>query len=221
MHLSKIASVLIITIICLFMIACPAASLLRLSFSGTPSRSDYEKPGKTRISNDYKPFLQTSTSPFSSLDKRDGARDFTLVFFEFGNLFMLIQEAAEIFERFYTGIAHHSIGEWASFTPRIWIRITIGTLRLVMSATEGTTIPWNFVAYFAVEMLKLTERGYTGMYTATFLSPTMGNAISVGLYHCITGRFSDTTAGTAPARVESCLNPLAPAFLSSMGTPKR
>ena len=65
-----------------------------------------------------------------------------------------------------------------------------------MTATEGTIIPWEFVASFAMEMLKLTKLGYTGLYTANFVHPTMGNAIWVSLYHCVIGQLTNTSAIT-------------------------
>ena len=219
MQFFKIASGLNMAVFWSFMVACPTASVLRPNFSGALSRSDYENATRSSISNDCEPVLRRSGSHFGSLDKRNKGQDLKLVSFEPGHLLMPILEAAKRLEEFYSGIFIKSQGEWADNTPRIWIRIIFGSIGLVMTATEGTTIPWEFVTWFALEMVKLTERGYTGTYTANFVHPTRGNAIWVSLYECVIGPLTDMAAVTAPAKVVSCLNPQAQAWFPWRGTP--
>ena len=90
--------------------------------------------------------------------------------------------------------------------------MTTGAIGLLMTATEGSTIPWDFVTWFALQMLGYTERGYTGMYTAYYVNPTVGNAIWVSLYQCAIGPLTDSAAVGAPAKVASCLNAKAQAW---------
>ena len=155
----------------------------------------------------------------SSLDKRGHGRDLNLVYFEPKGLLIPIQAAAEVLEAFYTSIAINAHGPWANNTPRIWIRMTSGTIALLMTATEGSTIPWDFVTWFALQMLRYTERGYTGMYTANYVHPTAGNAIWVSLYQCVIGPLTDPAAVNAPAKVVSCLNANAQAWFPMRETP--
>ena len=59
------------------------------------------------------------------------------------------------------------------------------------------------------EMLKLTEIGYTSLFTANFVHPTMGNAIWITLYHCVIGPLTDVSAVMgAPAKVAFSVNPV-------------
>ena len=171
------------------------------------------------IRNDHEQFLRQSNRQEVPLRKRGKDLDLDLVLFEPEALLLPIGAAAEVLEAFYTGIAIKSHGEWAKNTPRIWIRITLGTISLLMTATKGSTIPWDFVTWFALDMLRLTERGYTGMYTANFMNPTVGNAIWVSLYQCTIGPLVDPAAIGAPAKVASCLNPRAQSWFPSSAIP--
>ena len=140
-----------------------------------------------------------------------------MISFEPGELLLPLRVAAEVLETFYTEIAINAHGPWAMNTQRIWIRITFGTLKLLMTATDGAPIPWEFVTGFGLDMLRLTERGYTGMYTAGFANPSTGNAVWVSLYQCAMGPLTDSAAVGAPARSASCLNPHAQAWFPSRG----
>lgn len=222
MHLFKTASVLTISVIWSIMVALPAASLLRLEPSGASTQSEHEKSTRSSISNDLEKVLRASASKFGSLDKRGKDQGLALIYFEPGEILMPIQVAADVLEAFYTGVAINAHGPWASNAPRIWVRMTAGTIVLLMTATEGTTIPWDFVSWFALQMLRLVERGYTGMYNANFVNPTVGNAIWVSLYQCATGPLLTDPAGAfAPAKVSSCLNANAQAWFPTRGTPTR
>lgn len=212
MLLFKTAPLLSISVIWWFMVACPSASLLQLRPSGVATRSDHEKSTRPSISNDPERFLRTSNTQIRSLDKRAEDLDLALASFEPGEILLPIQAAAEVLEAFYTGIAINAHGPWANNAPRIWIRMTTGAIGLLMTATEGSTIPWDFVTWFATQMLRYTERGYTGTYTANYVNPTVGSAIWVSLYQCAIGPLTDPAAVGAPAKVASCLNAKAQAW---------
>ena len=177
-----------------FMVACLSA------------RSSHEVSARSSISKNPEKFLRTSLMEVGSLDKRGHGRDLDLVYFEPKDLLIPIQAAAEVLEAFYTGIVINAHGPWANNAPRTWIRMTTGTIGLLMTATEGSYIPWDFVTLFALQMLGYTKRGYTGMYTANYVHPTAGNAIWVSLYQCAIGPLTDPAAVGAPAKVASCLS---------------
>lgn len=217
----KTTSLLTISAVCSFVVTCPAANIPHSNPSSASTWSGHRKYTRSSISRTYEPFLRTSSSQFDSYRKRDNSFGLSLFSFEPGELLIPVQAAAEVLEAFYAGIAINAHRDWARNTPRIWIRITLGTLKLVMTASEGTTIPWGFVTWFALDMLKLTERGYTGMYTASFVHPTVGNAIWVSFYQCTIGPLTDPAAVAAPAEVASCLNPNAQAWFPMRGTPTR
>lgn len=197
----KTTSLLTISALCLLMVTCTAANIPHSNPSSASTQSDHQKLTRSSISNAYEPFLRTSSSQFGSYYKRDDSLGLSIHSFEPGELLIPVQLAVEVLEEFYTSIAVNARGDWARNTPRIWLRMTLGTLRLVMTATEGNTIPWEFVTWFALEMLRLTRRGYTGMYTASFVHPTLGNAIWVSLCQCAIGPVVDAAAVAAPARV--------------------
>ena len=203
------------------MAACPAASVLHPKFNGASSRSEYENSVTSSISNDCERFFQKSVRQDIPLSKRGKDLNLNCILFEPGELLLPIQVAAEVLEVFYNHVAIHSQGEWAKNAPRIWIRITFGTIRLLMTATEGSTIPWDFVTGFAMDMLKLAKLGYTGMYTANFVNPTVGNAIWISLYQCTIGPLTDPAAIGNPAKVASCLNPTAQSWFPSTVIPTR
>lgn len=206
MHLFKTSSVFTISVIWSFVVVCAVTSLLRPTPGGASTRNDHEESTGSMISNDLERVLRASVSQFGSLDKRDQDLGLALVSFEPGEFLVPLQVAAEVLETFYTDIAINAQGPWSNNAPRIWIRMTTGTIGLLMTATEGTTIPWEFVTWFALQMLRRTERGYTGMYTANFVNPTVGNAIWVSLYQCAIGPLTDPAIVGAPAKVVSCLN---------------
>lgn len=221
MLLLKTASLLTVLVLWSLMVACPSASLFRLEPSGASTWSDHERLTTSSVGNDPENLLRTSISPISSLNKRGKDLNLALVSFEPGGLILPVQAAAEALEAFYTRIAINAHGPWADNAPRIWVRMTIGTISLLMTATEGTTIPWDFVAWFAIQMLRFTERGYTGTYTANYVNPIVGNAIWVSLYQCAIGPLTDPAGIGAPAKVASCLNANAQAWFPTRGTPTR
>ena len=221
MHFFKTAAVLIVSVICSSLVACPGANILHPKLNGASSWSEYEKSVTSSISNDQEQSFRNSVRQDISLSKRGKDLNLNCILFEPGALLLPIQVAAEILEEFYTHIAIKSHGEWAKNAPRIWIRITFGTIRLLMTATEGTTIPWDFVTGFAMDMLRLAKLGYTGMYTANFVNPTVGNAIWISLYQCTIGPFTDPAAIGVPAKVASCLNPTAQSWFPPTIIPTR
>ena len=217
MHLFKSTAVSTISVAWSFMVMYLVASLLHPRLNGTSTQIDHEKSSTLSVSDDQKKFPKTTVSQVGPLNKR-GKDLGLLVYFEPGGYLMPLQAAAENLVAFYTNIAINALGPWAKNAPRTWIKISWGTLGLLFTATEGTTIPWGFVRTFALEMLGLTKRGYTGMYTQNYISPTMGNAIWVSLYQCAIGRLTDPAAVGAPAK---CLNPEAQAWFPTRGTPTR
>ena len=219
MYLFKSASVLTISTICAFFFACPAASLPHSTLSKIPTQIEHQKFTRSSIINDYEKHLRTSVEQIRPLNKRGD--DLDLVFFDPQEILIPLEVAAEILEIFYRNVASNARGPWASITPRIWIKISNGTLALLMHATEGNTIPWDFVARFALAMLTFAERGYTGMYTARFADPTGNNAIWVSLYRCAIGPLSDLAGVGAPATGTSRLNPNAHSWFPMSGRPSR
>lgn len=206
MFLLKTAPLLAVSVISSFMVAYTSASLLRLEPSDASIWSDDKVSTEPSIRNNPKQIQRTSLGQFGSLDKRGNDLRLGLASFKNEGFLVPVQAAAEALGIFYTSIAISAHGPWANITPRIWIRMTIGTVMLLITATEGTTIPWDFVSWFALQMLGYTERGYTGMYTASYVNPTAGNTIWVSLYHCAIGPFTDLAAIGAPVKVASCLN---------------
>lgn len=221
MHLLKTASVLTVSAIWSCMVVCPAAGLFHSRPNGASTQSDHGKSTRSLIKNDLEKVLRASVSQIGSLDERGKDLGLALVSFEPGALLVPIQAAAEVLEAFYIDIAVNAHGPWANNAPRIWIRMTTGTIGLLMTAAEGTTIPWDFVTWFALQMLRYTERGYTGLYTANFVNPIVGNAIWVTLYQCAIGPLTDSAGVGASAKVASCLNAKAQAWLPTKGTPTR
>ncbi|KAL9130684.1 MAG: hypothetical protein Q9175_006962 [Cornicularia normoerica] len=220
MHLLKTASVLTVSIVWSSMVVCLGASLLHPRPCGASTQSGHEKSTRSSISNDLERSLRAPVSRGGSIDKRGNDLNLALASFEPGELLVPIQVAAEVLQAFYTGIANSAHGPWANNTPRIWIRMTTGTIGLLMTATEGTTIPWDFVTWFALQMLRYTERGYTGLYNAQFVNPTVGNAIWVSLYQCAIGPLADPTGIGAPGKVASCLNANAQAWFPTRKRPR-
>ena len=214
----SLRSTLVLTIWVLLSIVS-ATSIFHAQFKEASTQLNFESSARLSIGNDLEQDTQTPIDQVGSLNKRRAGQDLLLMSFEPEELLIPIQAAAEFLEAFYTYIAVNALGDWSKLTPRIWIRISFGTIRLLMTSTEGTTIPWNFVSYFAAEMLRLAERGYTGMYTAGFVSPTMGNAIWVSLYLCTIGPLTDPAALSTPAKAVSCLNPNAPSWFPGRGPP--
>ena len=221
MHFFKAASALTISVYWSFIVAYVAASILYSESFGVSTQNNHEKSARSPTSYNHEHFPRISDSQVGSLEKRGNGLDLSLVYFEPGELLIPIQAAAEILEIFYTSIAIKSNGPWAENTPRIWIKVTFGAITLLMTAAEGTTIPWDFVTSFALDMLRLTERGYTGTYTANFVDPTVGKAIWVSLYRCVIEPLTDPAAIGAPAEVASCLNPHAQSWFPMRGTPTR
>ncbi|CAF9922731.1 hypothetical protein IMSHALPRED_005747 [Imshaugia aleurites] len=218
MHLIKAVSSSTVALVCSFIVACPAAGIIHPRHGEASTRNDYEKSARLLYPQNL---LRTSLSQFSSLDKRGKGPNLQLAFFEPQTFLVPIQAAAAALDAFYTGVAINSHGPWTTHAPRTWIKMTTGTIVLVMTATEGTTIPWDFVAWFALQMLRYTERGFTGTYTANYVNPTVGNAIWVSLYHCWIGPLTDPSGVGVPAKIASCLNANAQAWFPTTRPPTR
>ena len=223
MLLLKTTPLLTVSVIWSFMVAySSSASLPHLKASSASTWSDHKESTRASIRNHPEHFVRKPLSQIGPLDKRGNDLSLSLVSFEPLGFIVPVQAAARALEAFYTSIAINANGPWTSNTPRIWIKMTRGTIVLLMSATEGTTIPWDFVSWFALQMLRYTECGYTGTYTANYANPTMGNAIWVSLYHCAIEPLTNPAAIGAPATIASCLNANAQAwFPPTRGTRAR
>lgn len=201
-----------ISVVWSFVVVYLAASLFLPKPYGASAQSGHRKLTRTPINIGLETTSRTPANQPGSISKR--VNDFglnpfglDLYVFEPQDLLLPIEAAAKVLNAFYSSVALNALGSWASNNPRVWIKMTAGTLVLLMTAAEGNTIPWDFVAWFALQMLRYTERGYTGLYTAYFSNPTTGIGIWVSLYQCTIGPLTDITGVGAPENVASCLNP--------------
>ena len=222
----KTASVLSTSVVWSFVVAYLDASLFLPKPYGASVQSGHRNFTGTPINIGLETASRAPANKRGSISKRVndfGVNDFGLglTFFEPKDLLLPIQAAAEVLEALYSDVAINARGPWADTTPRTWIRMTVGTMVLLMTAVEGNTIPWDFVAWFALEMLNYTRRGYTGLYVAKFFNPTVGNGIWVSLYQCTIGPLTDPTGIGAPANVASCLNANAQSWFPMNGRPTR
>ena len=210
MLVPKTASVLSISVVWSFVVVYLAASLFLPKTYGALAQSGHQKLTGTPINVGLETASRTPANQQGSISKRvndfgPNAFGLELYAFEPEDLLLPIEAAAKVLSSFYSSIALNAVGSWASNTPRVWIRMTAGTLVLLMTSEEGNTVPWDFVAWFALQMLRYTDRGYTGLYTAHFSNPSKGIGIWVSLYRCAIGPL--ITGNGAPATVASCLNP--------------
>ena len=159
------------------------------------------------VPSTYKPHL---------LQKR---MDLDVLYFDHTHSLWPIEKAAALLEVFYTHVALNSGGEWGKNEPRVWIRITLGCLQLVMTATEGYTVPWGFVTYFALQMLTLTERGFVGAYNAYYVTPDGGGGILVSLVLRTIGPLTPADWQTSVSSAVSSLNAHAQSWFPARGAP--
>ena len=214
MLILKTTSVLNISVVWSFVVVYLAAALSLPEPYGALAQSGHRKLTGPPINVGLETASRTPANQRVSISKRVndfGSNPFGLELYAFEpqDLLLPIEVAAKVLSGFYSSVALNALGSWASNTPRVWIKMTAGTLVLLMTAAEGNTIPWDFVAWFALQMLRYTERGYTGLYTAYFSNLTKGIGIWVSLYQCTIMPLTDTTGIGAPANVASCLNPTA------------
>ena len=208
----KTTSVLSISVVWSFVVTYLDASLFSPKPYGTLAQSGHRKLTGSPINIGLETASRTPANQPGSISKRvndfgPNAFGLDLYAFEPQDLLLPIEAAAKVLSAFYSSVALNALGSWASNTPRIWIKMTAGTLVLLMTAAEGNTIPWDFVAWFALQMLRYTERGYTGLYTAHFSNPMKGIGIWVSLYQCTVRPLADINGVGAPENVASCLNP--------------
>ena len=221
----KTASVLSISVVWSFVMAYLDASLVLPKPYGILAQSGHRKITGTPINVSLETASQIQANQRVSISRRvndfgPNAFGLELYAFEPEDLLLPIEAAAKVLNAFYSSVALNALGSWASNTPRVWIKMTAGTLVLLMTSAQGNTIPWDFVAWFALQMLRYTECGYTGLYTAHFSNPTKGIGIWVSLYQCTLGPLTAPTGIGAPAKVASCLNPNAQSWFPK-GRPTR
>ncbi|KAL8926368.1 MAG: hypothetical protein Q9172_001819 [Xanthocarpia lactea] len=77
---------------------------------------------------------------------------------------------AQIFGKFYGGIAHYASSEWTATALTNSYVISIGTIKLfIWSLDPEVQIAWDFVRSFADRMLAETQRGFVGVIDASFV----------------------------------------------------
>lgn len=110
----------------------------------------------------------TSHPPPPPLQKR--TNDLSLIHFTHGTIITPLASAASSLQHFYTQLAIHSspYGPWSLNHPRISLRITLGALQILMTATDLLTIPWSLVEWHALRMLAFAQKGYAGTYHAYY-----------------------------------------------------
>lgn len=109
--------------------------------------------------------------------------DLSLIQFDHARTLAPIQLAAPLLHHFYTQIQLYARGPWSRITPRIWVKISLGSITLLLSATDGHTVPWSFVAWFAGFMVGCVDRGYVGTFDSYWVSPE-GEAGVVASFTC-------------------------------------
>ena len=122
-----------------------------------------------------------TTYPIHQLERRTRLVDLTLLQFDHATALSPITIAAGVLGHVYTQVSLGATGPWTNDKPRIWVRITYGSIQLLFFATEGYTVPWGFVSWHALHMLQHVRRGYVGTYDAYYMSPNGAGGIIVSL----------------------------------------
>lgn len=131
---------------------------------------------------------------------------FDLIQFDNGVAITPIEDAAQFLAYFYTQVALSCQTQWSTIPPRIWIKVTLGNVQLLIAATEGYTIPWVFVRRFALDMLNLVNRGYIGTFDAYHSTPGGEGGIIFSLTCEAIGAFNAAAALIAAASGENGAN---------------
>jgi hypothetical protein len=172
MHWYTTPSISIVSILLFLLVVCPYSSLARI-----PNRNSYAS--STQLDSRY--FHASAHTAYSSHQLRPRVLDLTLVHFNHIETIVPIVNAAQILAHFYSQIYLGAEGPWAANSQRIWVRMTLGSLQLLMSASEGHTVPWGFVRWWALAMLQVVDKGYTGTYDAYFVTPEGDAKVIVSL----------------------------------------
>lgn len=83
-------------------------------------------------------------------------------------------------QHFYENIAAFAATtlEPASHNYQIWV----GQIMLEITATTRTVVDWIVVQQFALDMLRMTKRGYTNTYQINFVQRPTGKMMTFSLY---------------------------------------
>ena len=181
-------------VISLLLVGCCSISL--------PKDGDCRKALVQNIHFDSPP----SPASFHSVSRR--ALNLRLVQFDQGFI-APIENARPAIAHFYTQVMLSSMGPWSTMKPRIWIRMTLGSLSLAMTATGGNTIPWEFVSSFAYEFLGFVNHGYVSTFEAFYTNPEGSAGIFVS-FACGTAKILGTAAAVAASSNENTGKPLDP-----------
>ncbi len=170
MHWFRASSISTASFLVFLMAACHCASLPRPS-----------NPRESSIQRSNKYLLSSAHTAYSVHYLKPRILDLTLIHFDHTHFISPINTAAQVLSHFYAQIYLGAGGTWASNKQRIWIKVTLGSFQLLVSATKGHTVPWSFVKWWAVEMLQLIDKGYVATYDAYFVSPDGNEAVIISL----------------------------------------
>ena len=130
--------------------------------------------------------------------------DLTLIHFDHGDAIAPSDIAARVLRHFYQQVALAAQGPWADTRPRIWVKITLGSIELLLMATHGHTVPWNFVSWVALFMLQYVRGGYVGTYDSYWVTPDGEAGVIVSLScQAIGALASAATIAAAAAAAEA------------------
>ena len=194
------------------------SALLFFIATGNVAGMARNDPAEEVVSSSQNSSRVSALHGLGSLRKR---MDLDILHFDHVTSLQPLQQTAELLVRFYFGVAANADGLWADNKERVWVRMLLGELQLLMTATKGHTIPWSFVSWFAVQMLEFTERGYVGTYDAFYVTPNGNGGIWVSLTLRLVGPlvsanpadWGGSSAGGA------ALNPQAQAWFPQRGVP--
>lgn len=160
MHWYTASSVSSASFLLVLFVACHCASLPRIP-----------KPYATSTQRGSRYLLSSTHTAYSSHQLKPRVSDLTLIHFDQINTISPIATAAQVLVHFYSEIYYGAQGPWANIEQRIWVKVTFGSFQLLMSATEGHTVPWSFVKWWALQMLQRIDKGHVATYDAYFATP--------------------------------------------------
>ncbi|KAL6722198.1 hypothetical protein ACLMJK_001305 [Lecanora helva] len=99
------------------------------------------------------------------------AKDLKLIKFDHNDNISPVGAAAVYLTHFYTQLILAVRGPWAGLKPRTWVKITWGSIELLLTATAGGNIPWDFVEWFAEWMLEKVQQGLVAIYDSYWTDP--------------------------------------------------
>ncbi|KAL8730922.1 MAG: hypothetical protein Q9166_003712 [cf. Caloplaca sp. 2 TL-2023] len=89
---------------------------------------------------------------------------------------------AEILGKFYGIVAGYASGVWTTGAPSNFYIISWGTIKLyIWSEDSAVRIGWDFVHSVAVRMIVDTQRGFVGLFDASFVHVASGVMVHVKL----------------------------------------